>query len=478
MAANQESEDTPGGYACKFVTIPPDSLLCQICQLVARDPQLSVCCGHNFCKACVAKVENDEGCPIATCDENESTFTTFPNKLSNREIKKLLIWCTNDEKGCGWCDELFNLEDHLQECEFEEIECLQNCGMMIERPKMDDHLKNECPCRQTVCEYCYVSGEHHMITGQHRNECLKMPSPCPNECGLENLLRDELEEHLCNCPLQKVQCQYHNIGCEAQILIGTQDEHDEVCMKEHFQMMRNELAYTKEEILDLKLQIGERNYHESLAVKRNSFQSDKNQEHEDSTHVVITRKSARVEYRKNPLATKEKYSDGETIVAPPELNFLSNLSNKGWLEFQEEFACWKKQSDFLLRQIVATMEWRTQLNVLSALTDHPDFKVTTPVVIKVTGVGSKKEFKTVYTTPAFFVHPNGCKVCLTVLPCGRGYRVTNFSLQVMNLSKPTVLGGTFTVSLLNQFGDTNHCSTKIKYKSNEVSQSSVDDGVS
>ena len=459
MAANQE---TLGGYACKFVTTPPGSLLCQICQLVARDPQLSICCGHNFCKACLNKVENDEGCPIATCDENESIFTTFPNKLSNREIKKLLVLCTNDEKGCSWRDELVNWENHLQECEFEEIKCLQNCGMIIERQKMDDHLKNECPCRQSVCEYCNVCGEHRVIAGQHRNECPKMPLPCPNDCGLENLLRDELEEHLRNCPLQKVQCQYHGIGCEAQILIGTQNEHDEACMKDHFQLMRNELAHTKEEILDLKLQIGEKDYRESFSVKHN-------QECEDSAQVVITRNS--VKYTRK---LEEEKSDSVDIVVPPEPNFHDD---KGWLELQEEFACWKKQSDFLLHQILATMEWSTQLNVLSALTDHPDFKATTPVVIKVTEVGIKKEYKTAYTTPAFFVHPNGCKVCLSVLPCGKGYQVTNFSVQVMNLSK-LQLGGIFTVSLLNQLGDTNHCSTKIKYKSNQVSQSSVDDTVS
>ena len=121
MAANKE---TQGGYACKFVITPPGALLCQICQLVAHDPQLSVCCGNNFCKTCLDKANTDEGCP--TCDDKECFFTTFPNKLSDREIKKLLIWCKNNEKGCGWRDELVNLEDHLSTCEFEEIEVFED----------------------------------------------------------------------------------------------------------------------------------------------------------------------------------------------------------------------------------------------------------------------------------------------------------------------------------------------------------------
>ena len=470
MAANKE---TQGGYACKFVITPPGALLCQICQLVARDPQLSICCGNNFCKTCLDKINSDECCP--TCDDKDSILNTFPNKLSDREIKKLLIWCKNNERGCGWRDELVNEVDHLKVCEFEEIECLQKCGMLIERPKMDDHLSKECPCRQVTCEYCHVTDEYHVIVGKHKNECLKLPLSCPNECGLENVLRNELEDHMCKCPLQKVHCKYHSIGCEAKILIGGQDEHDEACMKEHFQLMRNELAHTKEELVDLKLQVEEKTYHRSLSLKQHALQSDESHDHE-GPQVFIKRRS--VEYRKQyvPRLVEESSCvavNGET--APSQLDFVSSELCRT----QKEFAQCKKQSDFLLRQILATMEWRTRLDILSTLTDNPDLEVATPVIIKVTEVETKKEFKMVYKSPAFLTHPNGYKVCLCILPEGKGCRITNFSIQIMNLNtEGTELRGIFTVSLLNQLGNISHCSTKLKYEINQESQSSVDDTVS
>ena len=453
MAANKE---TKGGYSCKFVITPPGALLCQICQLVARDPQLSVCCGNNYCKTCLDKVNNDEGCP--TCDDDEF-FTTFSNKLSDREIKKLLIWCMNNDKGCGWRDELVNLENHLLECEFEEIKCRQNCGIMIERSKMDDHLKNECHYRRVPCEYCNLKGEHHVIVGPHREECPKLPLSCPNECGLENIKKNELKEHLRKCPLQKVHCKYHSMGCEAKILTGTQDEHDEATMKEHFQMMRNELAQAKEELVDLKLRVGDREHYDKCwPIRRtgNVLQSNKNRgpQSVEEGHTGI----------------KEHHVDGEMASL--------GLSN-GLHKAQKEFAQWKKENNFLMNQILATMEWRMRLDVLSKLTDNPDLESTTPVIIKITEVEIKKEFKMVYKSPPFLTCSNGHQVYLCVLPSGKGSAVMNFSVNIINMNKDgKELNGTFTVSLMNQLDDVEHCRTMLKYESNKESRSSVDGRVS
>ena len=452
MATNKE---TQGGYACNFVITPPGALLCQICQLVACDPQLSICCGNNFCKTCLDKINSDEGCP--TCDDKECFFTTFPNKLSDREIKKLLIWCNNNEKGCGWRDELANLENHLSTCEFEEIECVLKCGMMIERLKMDDHLSKECPCRQVKCEYCHVMGEHHVIVGQHKDRCPELPLSCPNECGLENISRSALQNHLCKCPLQKVHCKYHSIGCEAKILTGAQDEHDDACMKEHFQLMRNELSHAKEELVDLKLQVGDKEcYNESWTIQHNFLQS------KESQHV---------EHKKQHVPVEENHIPVSGETAPSQLDIVSSELHRT----QKQFAQWKKKNSFLMDQILTTLEWRTRLDILSTLIDNPDLEVTTPVIIKVTEVETKKEFKMVYKSPAFLTHTNGHKVCLCILPGGKGSHITNFSVHITSMhTKGNELNGTFTVSLMNQLGDTEHCRTMLKYESNKESRSSVD----
>ena len=481
MAAIKDKQS--GGYDCKFFITPPGALLCQICQLVARDPQLSVCCGNNFCKTCLDTRDDEEGCP--SCIDSDCFFTTFPNKLSDREIKKLLIWCTKNEKGCVWRSELVNLEEHLNVCEFEDVECLQKCGLMIERVKMDDHLSNECPCRKVECEYCHVTGEYHMIVGQHREQCPKVPVSCPNECGLDCIGKDELQSHLRKCPQQKVHCKYHNIGCEARILNGSQDEHDDACMKEHFHLMRNELAQTKEELQDLKLRVGDKEYYKTweakqpyknqvdkasqVVIKKENVQPDKNRVDEGSQVVI---KKEHVEYKKEAVGVQENHMDGQALS---EVDVVTSELRRT----QTEFVQWKKQSDFLMRQILGTMEWRTQLDLLSTVTENPDVDAVAPVIIKVTEVQIKKEFKMVYKSPAFFTSPNGHKVCLCILPGGTGNEVTSFSVHIMNLSaKDTELSGTFTVSLLNQLEDIEHCRTKLKYESNRKSQSSVDGRVS
>ena len=79
-------------------------------------------------------------------------------------------------------------------------------GATIKRQKLEDHLENECPCRPIICEYCHVTGEYHVIMRQHMNQRPKLPLYyicCPNECGVTDITRSEMVEHLKRCSLQK-----------------------------------------------------------------------------------------------------------------------------------------------------------------------------------------------------------------------------------------------------------------------------------
>ena len=100
-------------YEYDFVHAPPDRLLCQICQLPCRDPYMTLCCGHGFCKSCLDGQRQFKSvsytCPI--CPEPE--FKTVPYKALEREIRALHIYCTNKEKGCEWQGELNNINNHL-----------------------------------------------------------------------------------------------------------------------------------------------------------------------------------------------------------------------------------------------------------------------------------------------------------------------------------------------------------------------------
>ena len=87
---------TSGGHDYDFVKEPPDTTICVICQLPSRDPYLSVCCGHVFCKSCLdnAKKAADINCPMCRSEE----FVVYPNKQIDRIIKCLQVYCVHKEK--------------------------------------------------------------------------------------------------------------------------------------------------------------------------------------------------------------------------------------------------------------------------------------------------------------------------------------------------------------------------------------------
>lgn len=402
------------GYAYKFVITPPGALLCKICQLVAREPQLSICCGNNFCKLCLEKRTDEEGgCPAYNCDDNDIFFTTFPNKLSDREIKKLLILCPNKGKGCSWRDELEKADNHLSSCGFEDVQCPGGCKVLVQRQNLTIHLQNECMRRKASCEHCNATGEYGWITGLHRDACEKLPLACPNECGLTDVIRSELKKHLRKCPLQKVCCHFRPMGCEAMILSGSQGEHDDACMKEHFQLMRDELVKAKEELVDLKLQVGEGKFYKSWEEKQKQAELVAKQQKKSKSLEDDPLHGAGIQQLQNLNAKLQRKLDAVT----------TDLHRT-----QEEFAHWKVINDSFLNKILSIMDWNTRLTLSSTLTTQTE--LVTPVIIKVNEVSHKKEHCTVYKSPIFLTHENGHRVYLHVLPGGKGNKVTQFSVHI------------------------------------------------
>ena len=200
-----------GGFDYDFVITPPDRLICKVCHLPSRDPYLSVCCGHVFCRTCQ---DSADVCPV--CNNYDKEFMTFLNKQLDREIKSLRIYCTNREKGCAWQGELNNINNHLgnrRGCQFKEVNCSNKCGKMIQRQYLAIHVETECPHRKVNCQYCHDTGEYQFIEGQHKEECPKLPLPCPNKCEVGSVPREHMEAHRGLCQLELVNC-VNNCGKE------------------------------------------------------------------------------------------------------------------------------------------------------------------------------------------------------------------------------------------------------------------------
>ena len=399
MAASEGTER--GGYNYKFVITPPSTLICFTCKLVSRDPQLSVCCGTNFCKICLeARTSNKHGCPV--CSDWDNPLTTFPNKMSDREIKKLPVLCTNS--GCDWQGELAKMDVHLMlSCKFQEVQCSNGCGMIVPQQKLTHHLENDCTHRKVNCEHCSATGKLEWIVGEHKDQCPKLPIACPNECGLTNIARNELKKHLEECPLRKVRCAFHDIGCEAMINSSGQEEHDETCMKDHFQLMRSDLVKTKEQLTAAKV---------------------------------------------NATTIKE------------EVQKSRNVHNK-LQRVEQEFDEWKELTCTVFCGIMHSLEWKTRMLVSSMLLSQS--KLVAPVIVRIPGFSEKKASGESFFSPQFYTHHFGYRACLRVIPFGiDDCKGTHVYVSVDVLDGPNDVNlrwpvkGKFTVSLLNQVKNNNH----------------------
>ncbi len=79
-----------GGYDCEFVRPPPDYFQteCSVCLLVLRDAHLASCCGQNFCKECIERVQKDgKGCPLC----NKEGFTLTYNRTHDVALKQFEV---------------------------------------------------------------------------------------------------------------------------------------------------------------------------------------------------------------------------------------------------------------------------------------------------------------------------------------------------------------------------------------------------
>ena len=217
------------GYECAFVEPPPESLRheCPICLQILREPRLIDCCGHNFCAACIGRVE-DDGRPCPLC--NEPLFTTMANKGLKRDLNEFRVHCPHHLFGCEWVGELGKVDEHLNSdsqpqrqlegCPFAVIECL-HCKEGIRRDKVAGHQLERCPQRPYSCEYCteYKSTFKDVIHC-HWVECKCFLLPCPNNCtpSGSGIQRQYLDQHVEEeCPLTVVQCELHHAGCEVTL---------------------------------------------------------------------------------------------------------------------------------------------------------------------------------------------------------------------------------------------------------------------
>lgn len=492
-----------GGYDYEFVDTPSDNLVCKICHFPSREPHLTVCCGHTFCKSCVGNAKKSralsEACPVCRTDR----YTTVPNKQNERDVLSLHVLCTNTKRGCDWIGEVNDITNHLTNssgCKFEDVSCPSSCGKKLERQHLSYHVE-ECPRRLINCQYCDIEGEYQFIEGQsHQQHCNRFPVSCPNKCDKGNLPREDLKEHRKVCPLEVVHCQYHDVGCEAKVVRKDLVKHDEEKANKHLLLMKsilidtqkclreaqtklsdtvmklddtqNKLTDTQSKLADTQSKLADTK--ERLGDTQSKLSATQNKLGDTELNLTYTnlRTIAKIEDKlagtEDRLVLAEENIDSNHTEISDE---ISDLEDK----FQEEKDTVKDRIDELeviLKQKTKLIDiligqWTIEIHTRAAKLSSCNQLL--PVIVKVTDVIKEMAMKNdVYSKP-FYTHHQGYKMQLYVVPGGCGLSEGQFmSVYLCIMDGPFdhqlkwQLRGTFEVTLLNQLHDGMHHSVSYR----------------
>ena len=188
-----------------FVEEPAKEFFCAVTLELLVEPQQTDCCGHHI-SAEVARrlLEEGKACPMC----QQPRFTTHPDKFHGRKIRQLIVRCPNKKSGCVWEGELGDVEAHVGRCPKQPWQCL-HCPFAGLREGGEEHLR--------MCE--------------------QFPVACPNRCETGHVQRARVQQHLLECPLEIVSCEYAEMGCGVRLPRSEMREHVRESGQDHLLKM-------------------------------------------------------------------------------------------------------------------------------------------------------------------------------------------------------------------------------------------------
>ena len=218
---NSSSLHTRGGYRQDLLEniltpLEKSFIVCCSCDGVMRDPQFTEE-GYK-CSSCL---DGGEGKPMA---------------VNKTEIEKLRVVCPFRQQGCKWSGTMGLVVTHVEKCDLCPVCCPLGCGHSSQRKNSKRHEQEECPERDTSCEFCQTSIKFSQ-TRVHFETCPNFPLKCSNGCNKDRIARKDLSLHLSEiCPLTLVPCAYKKYGC-VDVKRKDVDTHEMDSVVKHVRMM-------------------------------------------------------------------------------------------------------------------------------------------------------------------------------------------------------------------------------------------------
>ena len=312
---------------------------------------------------------------------------------------KVPLPCPNN---CGISDiPREDMNNHREVCPLKKVECPM-CETFLQRRCLQSHINNECPCREVICQYCQIVEEQQFIEGEHVVLCPKFPLVCPNKCEAENILREDMETHKKKCPLEVIQCGYHNVGCKTKMARKDLEIHNQEKMEEHMSFIMSELVSTRDKLAATEQQLVTNNKEASAA----------------QTQLLE-------EFNLFKVQSQLKFNRLESQLqdAKEDIKWIFNIENRA--------NCYRNQMF--------------------------------PVVIKVSEFERKKHNKDDWFSHFFFTHEKGYKMKLNVVPAGWNWcEGSHVSISLYLMKGPNdhhlqwPMQKRIQVKLLNQESDNYH----------------------
>ena len=330
---------------------------------------------------------------------------------------------------------------------------------MIQRQYLTSHVETECPRRKVNCQYCHDTREHQFIEGQHKEECPKLPLPCPNKCEVGSVCREDMEAHRKECPLEMIRCEYYSVGCEVRMARKDKEKHDNEKVKEHLMKTSQVMTSIKDELNGTKLK---------LTIAKSAQAATK--------HELTDTKATLVNTNSKLANTERRLTETKATLANAERRLIDTHKNISTFKVLSYLATNKTATGLIITTtaiviIAAVLElsvgWSDKLVAIAKIPKSDD--QVCPVVLKLSEYKYKKENNIKWYSGPFYTHNKGYKMCLGVYADGVDGKGTHMSVGLFLMKGPHddeltwPLRGKFEIKLLNQISDSEHHSMTLHY---------------
>ena len=194
---------------------------------------------------------------------------------------------------------------HLEDCVYLPEVCPLGCVSLeeekkgevvrMERRHIPGHMKDSCPLREIVCEFCEGKVKASEMN-PYLEDCEEFPLHCPNGCsregedGVREVKRKHIPVHLDNhCPLQKVQCPYWDHGCREELERRHTDSHEREFLHIHFKLSLTEMKLKQNESTQVtqRLQPNLDTANAKIAVQEESLKLSRTELNAATRRIVI-----------------------------------------------------------------------------------------------------------------------------------------------------------------------------------------------